>query len=157
MPITGKGWEILISRTATQKRSSDGRVRTVGTYQVFHDGAEATGTISVDGRQVPLFGTTAESPGPSQNDKRADEGFPTRIVARSYKLQSAGGPHYVTSGFRQDLENPPPMPGLELRDTDRRIDILIHPGKNEFLPPVGCINLCSTLKKPEEPIDYAGS
>ena len=64
MPITGKGWEILISRTATQRRSSDGKVRTIGTYQVFHDGAEATGTIAVDGKDVPLFGTTAESPGP---------------------------------------------------------------------------------------------
>ena len=38
MPISGSGWEILIKRSATQKRASDGKVRTVGTYQVFHNG-----------------------------------------------------------------------------------------------------------------------
>jgi murein DD-endopeptidase MepM/ murein hydrolase activator NlpD len=157
MPITGKGWEILISRTATQRRSSDGKVRTVGTYQVFHDGAEATGTIAVDGRDVPLFGTTAESPGPSQTDKRADEGFPTRILAKSYEMQTSGGPHYVTSGFRPDLEIKPAMPGVQLRDTGRRTDILIHPGKNEFLSSVGCINPCTALPNADETIDYPGS
>lgn len=157
MPITGQGWEILISRTATQRRSPDGKTRTVGHYQVFHDGAEATGTIPVDGREVPLFGTTAESPGPSQNDKRADEGSPTRIVAKSYTLQTSGGPTYVTRGFRPDLEIAPQMPGVELKDTGRRTDILIHPGKNEFLSSVGCINLCTSLPNAEETIDYAGS
>jgi murein DD-endopeptidase MepM/ murein hydrolase activator NlpD len=157
MPITGLGWEILISRTATQRRSSDGRVRTVGTYHVFHDGAEATGTIQVGGREVPLFGTAAESPGPSQNARRADEGFPTRILAKGYTMRASGGPTYVTSGFRQDLEIAPGMPGLELTDTGRRTDILIHPGKNEFLSSVGCINLCTSLPNADETIDYPGS
>ena len=156
MPITGMGWEILIGRTATQRRA-DGKIRTVGTYQVFHDGAEATGTIQVDGKDVPLFGTTAESPGPSQNDKRADEGFPTRIVAKSYTMRASGGPEYVTSGFRPDLEIERGMPGLELTDTGRRTDILIHPGKNAFLSSVGCINLCTSLPNAEEQIDYPGS
>jgi hypothetical protein len=157
MPISGEGWEILINRTATQKRGWDGKVRTIGTYQVFHDGAEAAGTIPVDGKDVRLFGTTAESPGPSQNDKRADEGFPTRIVAKRYPMQTSGGPTYVTSGFRADLEIAAPMPGLELKETGRRTDILIHPGKNEFLSSVGCINLCTSLRNAEEPIDYPGS
>lgn len=157
MPITGTGWEILIGRTATQRRSADGKERTVGTYQVFHNGAEATGTVRVDGKDVPLFGTTAESQGPSQNDKRADEGFPTRIVAKSYTMQTSDGPKYVTNGFRPDLEIEEGMPGLQLTDTGRRTDILIHPGKNEFLSSVGCINLCTSLPNAEEPIDYPGS
>lgn len=148
-------WEIRIERKSVQ--SAGGRTRTVGAYQVFHDGAKATGTIKVDGKDVPLSGTTAESPGPSQNAKRADEGFPTRIVARSYKMKTAGGPHYVTSGFRADEQIAPPMPGLELSDTDRRTDILIHPGKNELLSSVGCINLCTALPDAGERIDYPGS
>lgn len=157
MPITGSGWEILISRTATQRRSSDGKVRTVGSYQVFHNGAKATGTILVDGKAVALSGTTAESAGPSQNAKRADEGFPTRILAKSYPMQTSGGPTYVTSGYRPDLEIAAQMPGLELTDTGRRTDILIHPGKDEFLSSIGCINLCTELPNADEKIDYPGS
>lgn len=148
-------WEIRIERKSVQ--SGGGRTRTVGAYQVFHDGAKATGTILVDGKDVPLSGTTAESPGPSQNDKRADEGSPTRIVAQSYKMQTSGGPTYVTSGYRTDLKIEPQMPGLELAGTGRRTDILIHPGKDEFLSSIGCINLCTALPDADEKIDYPGS
>lgn len=38
MTITGQGWEMLIRRTQEQRRESDGKRRTIGTYQVFHDG-----------------------------------------------------------------------------------------------------------------------
>ena len=50
MSISGQGWEILIERLLIQKRPSDGKIRTVGRYQVFNDGTP-----------VPdLFGTTAD-------------------------------------------------------------------------------------------------
>lgn len=148
-------WEIRIEREAVQKKG--GKTRTVGSYQVYHDGAKAAGSIEVDGVDVPLSGTTAESPGPSQNAKRADEGFPTRIVARAYAMQTAGGPEYVTNGYRPDLKIERGMPGLELTGTDRRTDILIHPGKDAFLSSVGCINLCTRLPDADELISYAGS
>jgi murein DD-endopeptidase MepM/ murein hydrolase activator NlpD len=148
-------WEIRIERRSEQTHA--GRTRTVGTYQVLHDGLPATGTIRIDGKDVPLSGTTAESPGPSQNAKRADEGFPTRILAGSYTMQTSGGPEYVTTGYRQDITIAPQMPGLELTDTGRRTDILIHPGKEAFLSSVGCINLCTSLDTPEEIINYPGS
>lgn len=148
-------WEIRIERRTEQ--SHLGKSRTVGTYQVYHDGVKATGTIRVDDFDVPLSGTTAESRGPSQNDLRADEGHPTRIVARSYPMQTSGGPTYVTDGYRQDLRIEAKMPGLELRDTGRRTDILIHPGKDEWRSSAGCINLCTHLDTPGEIINYKGS
>ena len=72
-----------------------------------------------DGKDVPLFGTTAEAGGPSQNAKTATEGFPTRIVAKTYPMQTSGGPTYVTHGYRQDEQIKDQMPGLELTDTGR--------------------------------------
>lgn len=151
MPI----WEIRIERQSEQ--TFGGKTRTVGTYQVYHDGAKATGTILVDGKEVPLSGTTAEAAGPSQNAKTAKEGFPTRIVAKTYPMQTSGGPTYVTHKYLKNETIADGMPGLELKGTDRRTDILIHPGKNEFRSSVGCINLCTHLKTPQEIINYPGS
>lgn len=147
-------WEIRIERKLEQ---TFGKTRTVGTYQVYHDGEKATGTIRVGEKDVPLFGTTAEAPGPSQNDKTDEEGFPTRIVAKTYPMQTSGGPTYVTHGYRQDEAIVKKMPGLELTDTGRRSAILIHPGKDEFRSTVGCINLCTHLDTPQEIISYKGS
>lgn len=148
-------WEIRIERRLEQTHA--GEKRTVGTYQVYHDGQKATGRIRVDGKDVQLFGTTAEAPGPSQNDKTAEEGFPTRILAKAYPMQTSGGPAYVTKGYRQDEVPEAQMPGLELTDTGRREAILIHPGKNAFRSTIGCINLCTHLDTPAEIINYGGS
>jgi hypothetical protein len=63
----------------------------------------------------------------------------------------------VTSGYRKDLQVKAKMPGLELRKTGKRTDILIHPGKNEFLSSIGCINLCTSLPNAKEDIDYSDS
>lgn len=49
-----------------------------------------------------------------------------------------------------------PKPGIELKDTDERSEILIHPGK-DFLRSIGCINLCTSLPDANEDIDYLGS
>jgi LysM repeat protein len=146
-------WEIRIERNREQTL---GKTRTVGTYQVYHDGEKAS-TIRIGDVNVPLFGTTAEAAGPSQNDKTDKEGFPTRIVARTYPMKTSGGPMYVTHGYRQDEAKEAKMPGLELTDTGRRSDILIHPGKDEFRSTVGCINLCTHLDTPQEKISYGGS
>lgn len=154
MPITGQGWEIHVRRLSEQRRGS--RRRTVGAYQVFHDG-RAAAPVPVGGVSVPLSGTTAESPGPGQNDHPATEAAPSRILPGRYPLKTSGGPTHVTTGFRSDLQIRSRMPGVELRKTGNRTDILIHPGKNEFLSSTGCINLCTSLPDEEEDIDYAGS
>jgi murein DD-endopeptidase MepM/ murein hydrolase activator NlpD len=148
-------WEIRIERRLEQRYG--GRTRTVGTYQVYHDDVPVTATVRVEGKDVHLFGTTAEAAGPSQNDRTAEEGFPTRIVARTYPMQTSGGPTYVTDGYRADEIIRKKMPGLELSDTGRRDSILIHPGKDEFRSTVGCINLCTHLNTPDEIINYKGS
>jgi murein DD-endopeptidase MepM/ murein hydrolase activator NlpD len=148
-------WEIRIERESVQTR--DGRTRTVGRYEVLHDGAKATGTIRVDGKDVPLAGATAESPGPSQNAVPATEAHPSRILAKSYPLQTSGGPHFVTTGYRLDEVIAAMMPGIELADTGNRTAILIHPGKDAFLSSIGCINLCTRLPDASENIDYRGS
>jgi hypothetical protein len=141
MPINGTGWEILIERKEVQRRGS--RARTVGAYQVFHDGV-ATG----------LKGQTAEAGGPGDN-KVAKNG--KRIEAGRYALATQDGSKYDTIGYRDD-ENPrvKPKPGIELRDTGARAEILIHPGIG-FLASIGCINLCKDLPGPAENISYAGS
>jgi hypothetical protein len=155
MPISGQGWELEVTRVTEQQKGA--ARRTVGTYRVFHDGAAATGTIQVEGRAVPLSGTTAESPGPSQNDHPATRANPSRIVARRYRLMTAGGPEYKTTGYRPDERIAHAMPGIELLDTHNRTDIIIHPGKNAFLSSIGCINLCTSLPNADEIIDYPGS
>ena len=155
MPIRGQGWELEVNRLCEQTNGS--RTRTVGTYQVFHDGVAATHRIRVDGVDVPLSGTTAESRGPSQNDRPATNANPSRILATSYRLATSGGPEYVTNDYRQDLTIAAPMPGIELLDTGNRFAILIHPGKHVFLSSIGCINPCTNLPDPEEIISYPGS
>jgi hypothetical protein len=154
MPITGQGWEIHVRRVSQQTRG--GETRTVGAYQVFHDG-QAAPPVSVGAALVPLSGTTAESPGPGQNDHPATDEDPSRILPGRYPLKTSGGPTYVTAGFRGDLQIRARMPAVELRKTGNRTDILIHPGKDEFLSSIGCINLCTSLPDEDENIEYAGS
>jgi hypothetical protein len=149
-------WEIMIERHAVQTHPSSGAVRTVGGYRVLHNGTAAESFI-LDGEPVPLWGTTAESPGPSQNHSPATEDNPSRILPRRYPLATSGGPTYKTNGYRADHAIAPGMPGIELMDTAPRYAILIHPGKNQFLSSIGCINLCTDLPHGAEKIDYIGS
>jgi hypothetical protein len=145
MPITGQGWEIHIERQSTQKRVSDGKVRTVGTYQVFHDGSPVAG----------LSGMTAESKGPGDNSV-AENG--KRVETGRYPLWTQDGTKYDTIGYSTSLSTAAkPKPGIELKDTGARAEILIHPGANSFLSSIGCINLCTSLPKAAELISYTGS
>lgn len=146
MPISGQGWELHIVRATEQRRASDGRRRTVGRYQVFHDGVARAG--------ADLKGTTAETRGPGANVP-ADNG--KRIEPGRYPLwtQEPGG--YATWGYKEsDSPRASPKPGFELKDTGERYEILLHPGQ-KFLSSVGCINPCTSLPNAGEEITYAGS
>ena len=142
MSLTGAGWELHILRTATQLRGQ--RRRTVGTYQVYHDGVAARG----------LSGMVAETRGPGDN---STPGNNRRVEAGRYPLFTQDGSKYVTLGYVNNL-NPAavPRPGLELKDTGRRAEILIHPGRG-FLSSIGCINPCTSLPNAAEDIDFEGS
>jgi hypothetical protein len=136
-----------IIRKSQQTRSAGKtRVRTVGTYQVFHDGVAQTG--------FGMKGTAAESKGPGDN---AHAGNMKRIEAGIYPISTQDGAKYKTFGFKDsEAPNVVPKPGIELNKTGARSEILIHPGQG-FLASVGCINLCTSLPSGAETIDYAPS
>jgi hypothetical protein len=142
MPIAGRGWELFIQRSSEQTRG--GRRRTIGTYQIFHDGAP----------QAALRGTSVETKGPGDN-KVAGNG--RRVEAGTYPLATQAGTHYVTIGYLvSDDPDQTPKPGLELRDTGNRSEILVHPGHG-FLASVGCINLTRALKNGTTDIPFVDS
>lgn len=148
-------WEIHIRRMRTQTR--DGETRTVGAYQVYHDGQPAS-SFRLGGVDVPLAGTTAEPKGPGQNEKPAKKANPSRIRQGTYPLATQLGDDYRTFDYRPETDKIVyPLPGIELLGTNKRTEILIHPGKGEFLSSIGCINLCLHLDTPGENIDFKGS
>jgi hypothetical protein len=146
MPIKNEGWEFHIIRNSEQRHITSNKRRTVGTYQVFHNGVKQTGP--------GLSGTVAETQGPGANRPARNN---RRIEPGRYPLFTQGGTKYVTHNFSTS-ESPTaqPKPGLELKGTDQRSEILIHPGQG-FLASIGCINPCTRLPQPSEMIDYVPS
>lgn len=146
MPITGIGWELHVIRKSEQKRKSDGKIRTVGIYQVYHDGIAQTGEA--------MSGTIAETRGPGANKPKGNN---RRIETGRYPLLTQGGENYVTLDYKES-ESPTakPKPGILVGKTGQRIGILIHPGKG-FLSSVGCFNPCTSLPDETEMIDYVPS
>ena len=106
MPISKQGWEILIVRTGTQRRPSDGKVRTIGTYQVYHDGKAVPG----------LAGMTAEPRGPGSTTVRS-----RRIAQGHYPLATQSGGKYSTLHYTLNA-NPAALrrPAIELLGTAPR-------------------------------------
>lgn len=146
MPIEENGWEMHIVRKTEQRRASDGKRRTVGRYQIFHDGVKQTG--------AGLSGQVAETRGPGAN---RPEGNNRRVEEGRYPLFTQDGERYVTIGFKtSESTSATPKPGLELKETDERSEILIHPGQG-FLSSIGCINPCTSLPNAAEPIDFIPS
>lgn len=146
MPIKNEGWEFHIIRHSEQRRSTDGKRRTIGTYQVFHDGVRQTG--------AGLSGTVAETRGPGANRPAGNN---RRIESGRYPVFTQDGSKYVTHGFStSESTTAKPKPGLELKSTGERSEILIHPGQG-FLSSIGCINPCTILPQASEMIDYVPS
>jgi hypothetical protein len=146
MPITGEGWEMHIVRRSEQRRASDGKRRTVGTYQVFHNGVAQTGD--------DMSGTVAETRGPGANSPE-DNG--RRVEAGRYPLFTQHGERYVTINYKDSQSTGvSPKPGFELKSTGQRTEILVHPGQG-FLSSIGCINPCTSLPNAREMITYVSS
>lgn len=146
MPITKTGWELHVIRQTEQKRKSDGKRRTVGTYQVFHNGVKQTG--------AGLSGMIAETKGPGANQP---VGNGLRIEAGRYPLATQDGEKYVTIGFKDsESTGVSPKPGILVENTNKRVGIVIHPGQG-FLASIGCFNPCTSLPNAEEMIDYKPS
>lgn len=146
MPITGTGWEMHVIRKSEQKSKSNVRIRTVGTYQVYHNGVAQTG--------AGMSGMIAETRGPGANKPEDNK---RRIEAGRYPLHTQDGKNYKTLDYKLS-ESPvaKPKPGLLVEKTEKRTGILIHPGKN-FLSSVGCFNPCTSLPDESEMIDFVPS
>jgi hypothetical protein len=146
LPIENNGWEFHIVRKSEQRRSSDGKRRTVGKYQIYHNGVKQTG--------AGLSGTIAETRGPGANKPAGNY---RRIEQGRYPLFTQDGAKYVTIGYKDsESASARPKPGIELKNTGQRAEILIHPGQG-FLASIGCINPCASLPNAAEKIDFAPS
>lgn len=142
MPIAGSGWELVIVRKSEQERR--GRFRTIGFYQIYHDGTPQQG----------LSGMSVETKGPGDNKVM---GNGRRIEAGTYPVGTQAGSHYVTLGYIvSDDPDQTPKPGFELQNTGNRTEILVHPGHG-FLASVGCINLCAPLSSGGTDIPFVDS
>lgn len=147
MSVSGSGREILFERKVVQSRSP-GKERTVGNYQVFHDGISQTGP--------DMTGMFAERPGPGDNSATGKSGK-LRVKEGTYPLATQNGMKYKTIDYYDDDNKmTKPRPGVELLDTDHRKEILFHPGSG-FLWSVGCINLCTNLPDASEDITFVSS
>lgn len=135
-------WELHIRRTGEQV--ANGKRRTVGAYQVFHNGNPVAG----------LSGATAETRGPGAN---APAGNNRCIEPGSYNLHIQNGEKYTTIGYTANT-NPAALrrPGLLLLPTGQRVGILIHPARG-FLWSVGCINPAGPLPDATASIDFLDS
>lgn len=148
-------WEMRVVRHSEQTHPVSRDVRTVGTYQVWWDGAQVH-QFDLSGVIVALAGTTAEAPGPGSN--AADAKDKRRIAPGRYQLATWDGSEYQTFGYSPSSSLAGlPRPGIHLLGTEVRTEILIHPGKNAFRSSIGCINPCTHLPIPTERISYAGS
>jgi hypothetical protein len=146
MPIFGRDWELHVVRHSVQRRPSNGDERTVGRYQIFHDGIAQTGAA--------MNGMTAEAKGPGRNVP-INNGL--RIEPGRYPLRTHPPGNYATWRYTDSLEpDDGPKPCLKLGATGERTDILVHPG-HDFLASVGCINLCTSLPDAHEDITYVSS
>lgn len=126
MPIQREGCELHIVPEAEQSRVSDGNTRNFGKYQVFINGVSQKRTLT--------RGIAAETRGPGGN-RPAEKN--RRVEAQRYPLFTQGGTRYITVGYRESTAmNATPRPGLELKEADQRIEILIHPGQR-FLSSLG--------------------
>jgi hypothetical protein len=138
MPIQKAGWELLITRLREDNR--DGRRRIVGISGYFHDGA----AVAV------CPGMCAETRGPGTTPSQVTTGGSKPGVIRSRQA----GNKYVTIGFKQSTSATIiPRPGLDVDNTNKRVGILIHPGRG-FLSSIGCINPANSLARSKADIDF---
>jgi hypothetical protein len=142
MPIERAGWELLVTRQREDRRN--GRRRTVGRYQVYHNGRPVAG----------LSGMCAETRGPGDNSKQGNN---RRIEAGRYPLRTQDGAKYVTMGYRESASMAiKPRPGVAVDKTNKRVGIVIHPGRG-FLSSIGCINPAKSLPRSKTDIEFVDS
>jgi hypothetical protein len=135
-------WQLKIARNGEQRRRD--RKRTVGSYQVFHDGAPVAG----------LSGFCAETHGPGDN---LHAGNNRCVEPGVYTLSTEDGKKYCPFNYTSNT-NPAKLrrPALLLGNTGKRGGILIHPARG-FLWSVGCINPAQSLRDASSDVEFLDS
>lgn len=149
MPIRGQGFELHIVRQQLQHRANgaETRERTIGSYQVYVNG----------NAQVGLAGFMAEQKGPSDSTPNGNV-YDRRIAPGYFALWTQYGTKYRTVGYVHGNVDfgTKPRPGIELRGTGTRDEILIHPAIG-FLSSEGCIHPTGALASGKADIMHADS
>jgi hypothetical protein len=143
MPSLPRGWVLHVKHVRSEKRPGKTFARTVGKYQVFHDGN------AVDG----LSGTSVERQGPGNNGASGKKNH-NRIEAGTYPIVTHRTGKYRTTGFATNGDHP--RPALGVGDTGQRVGILVHPA-GAYGSTIGCINLASELAGPQSNIKLSDS
>lgn len=149
LPISGNGWEILITRKKQHKRANKSYARTVGDYQVFHNGTKV----------AALSGMLAERQGPGDNTQSGVTNH-RRIAAGTYELSTHDGASnnkYKTIGYSTDPGLAAlPRPCFRFLGTGARSGILLHPGAG-YLYSIGCFNPGTTLDSADDNLKWGDS
>lgn len=142
--LNANGWSLLVKRLRTERRG-DLRARTIGSYQVYHNGIPATGPA--------LSGATIEREGPGDN---GDVGKTEHrcIEAGLYPLAMHDTENYATVNYESDGDHP--RPAFALRETVRRTGILVHPAAG-YGSTIGCFNLGERLDDASSNLDLMDS
>ena len=142
------GWEFHIVRKSEQRRASDGKRRTVGEYQIFHDGVKQEG--------AGLSGTVAETRGSAPTNLLATIAA-SRKDATPCSLRTARNMSRSATRIRRSTFAKP-KPGLELKETGQRAkrSPLSTPAK-VFSRASADINPCTSLPDAAEMIDFVPS
>lgn len=139
------GWTLLVTRLRTEQRAGQARARTIGRYQVLHNGVPATGP--------GMTGATIEREGPGDNGPIGKQERRC-IEAGTYPVAMHDTENYSTTSFETDGDNP--RPAIALRQTGDRTAILVHPA-NGYGSTIGCFNLGDRLDNANSDLDLMDS
>lgn len=135
MPITGHGWELLVTRLGQQRDGPD--ERTYGRYQLYRDGGELGG----------VSGFMCECIGPGDNSQPSTPDRQRRIAEGVYGLLAQVGPghRYVSVDYSDAATTPDvdhPLPCIGVQNCGARSAILVHPAHEDtlYLSSIGCLN-----------------
>ncbi len=137
------GWVFLVQRLRQELRPGKRFSRTVGKYQIYHNGKPVAG----------LSGMTVERQGPGDNGLSGKRQHRC-IEADAYALCIHDTDNYSTVDYETSGEHP--RPAIEVGGTGQRIGILIHPASG-YGSTIGCINLADNLANANSDFTLADS
>jgi hypothetical protein len=143
--IPATGFCLYLRRVREEQRDGFNFARTVGEYQCYWNGEPI----------ADLAGQMAERNGPGDNTASGVKNH-RRIEEGAYPLAVHDGGRYKTFHYAKSGE---PLPGLAVRKTNQRTDILIHPCHHDhgYVSSIGCINPAVGLEDADSKIDLADS